>query len=51
MEVELLESRQFLAQRNPFIYLHNELLDELPQHIEIRYLRRGSAFPPQDGSI
>jgi len=51
MEVELLEIRQFLAQRNPFIYLSDELLDELPQDIEIRYLRRGSAFPPKDGSL
>ena len=46
MEVELIEIRQFLEQRNPFKYLSQELLDELPKDIEIRYLRRGGAFPP-----
>ena len=51
MEVELIEIRQFLEQRNPFFYLASELLDELPRDIEIRYLRRGSAFPPQDGFL
>ncbi len=51
MEVELIEIRQFLAQRNPFSYLSAELLDELPKDIEIRYLRRGSAFPPVDGFL
>ena len=49
MEVELIEIRQFLEQRNPFNYLSQELLDELPKDIEIRYLRRGSAFPPKEG--
>jgi CBS domain-containing protein len=51
MEVELIEIREFLAQRNPFKYLSDELLDELPKDIEIRYLRRGSAFPPQEGFL
>jgi CBS domain-containing protein len=51
MEVELLEIRQFLAQRNPFNYLSAELLDELPQDIEIRYLRRGSPFPPRENHL
>lgn len=51
MEVELLEIRQFLEARNPFDYLDSELLDELPKDIEIRYLRRGSAFPPIDGYL
>jgi len=51
MEVELLEIRQFLEQRNPFIHLSPELLDELPRDIEIRYLRRGSAFPPLEGFL
>ena len=46
MEVELIEIRQFLEKRNPFRYLSQELLDELPKDIEIRYLRRGGAFPP-----
>jgi CBS domain-containing protein len=51
MEVELLEIRQFLAQRNPFSYLGAELLDELPGDIQIRYLRRGGAFPPLPGHL
>ena len=51
MEVELLEIRQFLEQRNPFSYLSPELLDELPKDIEIRYLRRGGAFPPREGFL
>ncbi|MDJ0739487.1 MAG: putative nucleotidyltransferase substrate binding domain-containing protein [Gammaproteobacteria bacterium] len=51
MEVELIEIRQFLAQRNPFNYLSTELLDELPKDIEIRYLRRGSTFPPKEGFL
>jgi len=51
MEVELIEIRQFLEQRNPFNYLSQELLDELPKDIEIRYLRRGSEFPPKQGSL
>ncbi len=51
MEVELLEIRQFLEARNPFNYLDSELLDELPNDIEIRYLRRGSKFPPIDGYL
>lgn len=51
MEVELLEIRQFFEQRNPFNYLSDELLDELPKDIEIRYLRRGGTFPPLDGYL
>ncbi len=47
MEVELIEIRQFLEKRNPFIYLSQELLDELPKDIEVRYLRREGVFPPR----
>ena len=47
MEVELIEIRQFLEKRNPFIYLSDELLNELPKDIEIRYLRREGVFPPK----
>lgn len=46
MEVELIEIRQFLEQLTPFSYLTDELLDELPQAMEVRYLRRESKFPP-----
>jgi CBS domain-containing protein len=51
MEVELQEIRQFFAQRNPFNYLGDESLDALPKDVEIRYLRRGSAFPPAEGYL
>jgi len=51
MEVELVEIRQFLEQRNPFSHLTDELLDDLPKDIEIRYLRRGSVFPPLEGFL
>ena len=51
MEVELIEIRQFLEQRNPFRYLSQKQLDELPKDIEIRYLRRGGAFPPKDNFL
>ena len=51
MEVELVEIRQFLERRNPFNYLSTELLDELPRDIEIRYLRRGGEFPPEEGFL
>ena len=51
MEVELIEIRQFLEQRNPFKYLSQELLDELPKDIDIRYLRRNSHFPPKEGFL
>jgi CBS domain-containing protein len=51
MEVELLEIRQFLEQRNPFNHLDEARLDELPSAITIRYLRRGSDFPPLDGYV
>jgi CBS domain-containing protein len=48
MEIELIEIRDFLAQRYPFDALPEERLDQLPKSLQIRYLRRGSAFPPDD---
>jgi CBS domain-containing protein len=48
MEIELIEIRDFLAQRPPFDELPAETLDQLPRQLELRYLRRGSAFPPAD---
>ncbi|MEW8353794.1 MAG: putative nucleotidyltransferase substrate binding domain-containing protein [Candidatus Thiodiazotropha sp.] len=48
MEIELVEIRDFLAQRPPFDALPEEQLDQLPKSLEIRYLRRGSLFPPGD---
>ncbi|MES9979262.1 MAG: putative nucleotidyltransferase substrate binding domain-containing protein [Candidatus Thiodiazotropha sp. 6PLUC5] len=46
MEIELVEIRDFLAARPPFDVLTEAQLDLLPKQLEIRYLRRGSAFPP-----
>ena len=48
MEIELIEIRDFLAQRHPFDALPEERLNQLPESLKIRYLRRGSAFPPAD---
>ena len=48
MEIELVEIRDFLAQRAPFDVLPEEQLNELPKLLDIRYLRRTSAFPPED---
>ncbi len=46
MHVELREIRDFLAGHPPFHLLPEAVLDQLPQWIEIRYLRRGDPFPP-----
>jgi CBS domain-containing protein len=48
MEIELVEIRDFLAQRPPFDVLPEEQLNQLPKILDIRYLRRGSDFPPPD---
>ncbi len=48
MEIELVEIRDFLAQRPPFDVLPEEQLNELPKLLDIRYLRRTSTFPPED---
>ena len=48
MEIELVEIRDFLAQRPPFDVLPEEQLNQLPKILDIRYLRRGSDFPPSD---
>lgn len=46
MDVELAEIRDFLAEYPPFSLLDGEPLDALPRLFAVRYLRRGSAFPP-----
>lgn len=46
MEIELVEIRDFLAEHPPFSLLSAATLDALPQLLAVRYLRRGSAFPP-----
>ena len=48
MDVELIEIREFLASHPPFDQLSENLLDKLPLQISIRYLRRGTPFPPGD---
>lgn len=48
MEVELLEIRDFLAAHAPFDALSPDLLDVLPRQLVVRYLRRGTGFPPAD---
>ncbi len=48
MEIELIEIRDFLAQRHPFDALPEERLNQLTEALQIRYLRRGSPFPPAD---
>ncbi len=48
MEVELIEIRDFMAQTAPFDQLPAEALQQLPKQLSIRYLRRGTPFPPAD---
>ncbi len=52
MQAELIEIREFLAEHPPFDQLPGEVLDILPKRLTVRYLRRGSPFPPQhDGDV
>ena len=48
MRAELAEIRDFLAATPPFSLLDAALLDALPAKLAIRYLRRGSVFPPPE---
>ncbi len=48
MDVELIEIREFLAGHPPFDQLPAQALDRLPKELSVRYLRRGSTFPPKD---
>lgn len=48
MDVELIEIREFLASHAPFDRLTDAALDALPQRLSVRYLRRGTPFPPDD---
>lgn len=47
MEIELAEVRDFLARHAPFDTLPDDLLQDLPRRLTVRYLRRGSVFPPE----
>ncbi len=48
MDVELVEIRDFLAEYPPFSALDPAALDALPKKLSVRYLRRGSRFPPAE---
>lgn len=48
MNVELIEIREFLESHPPFDQLPGDVLDALPKKLSVRYLRRGTAFPPED---
>ncbi len=50
MEIELVEIRDFLALHHPFDLLPIELLNQLPEKLSVRYIRRGQCFPPKDSS-
>ncbi len=50
MQAELIEIREFLAEHPPFDQLPGEILDALPKRLTVRYLRRGSPFPPEQGA-
>jgi len=50
MEIELVEIRDFLALQHPFDLLPVELLNQLPEKLSVRYIRRGQCFPPKDSS-
>jgi len=47
MDAELIEIREFLAEHPPFALLPDEVLDTLPKRLTVRYLRRGSDYPPE----
>ncbi len=48
MDIELIEIREFLARHPPFDHLPAEALDRIPRDLSVRYLRRGTPFPPPD---
>jgi CBS domain-containing protein len=48
MVSELRDVRDFLGRHAPFSSLPGDVLDRLPRSLSVRYLRRGSAFPPAD---
>ncbi len=47
MDAELQEIRDFLAASPDFTVLPETALDRLPKQLVVRYLRRGSRFPPE----
>lgn len=51
MDIELIEIRDYLATLPLFKDLNTDQLDSLPRRIAVRYLRRGSPFPPADAQV
>lgn len=47
MDAELQEIREFLAASPDFAVLPETVLDRVPKQLVVRYLRRGSSFPPE----
>ncbi len=47
MDAELQEIRDFLAASPDFAVLPETVLDRVPKQLVVRYLRRGSSFPPE----
>jgi CBS domain-containing protein len=47
MDAELQEIREFLAASPDFAVLSETVLDRVPKQLVVRYLRRGSSFPPE----
>ncbi len=48
MVSELRDVRDFLGRHAPFSALPDDALDRLPRSVSVRYLRRGSEFPPAE---
>jgi CBS domain-containing protein len=48
MVSELHDVRDFLGGHPPFVALPAATLEALPRSVSVRYLRRGSSFPPPD---
>ena len=48
MAIELIEIRDFLASHHPFDLLPEEVLEQLPRRLSVRYFRRGTPCPQDD---
>ena len=51
MVSELRDVRDFLGRHAPFSSLPGDALDRLPRSVSVRYLRRGSEFPPAEAGM
>ncbi|MCJ7452426.1 MAG: hypothetical protein MUO39_08130, partial [Steroidobacteraceae bacterium] len=51
MVSELRDVRDFLGRHAPFSALPGDALDRLPRSVSVRYLRRGSEFPPAEADL